>query len=196
MKILLASNNKKKLSELKAILGYKFEVLSLAEAGVESEPEETGTTFEENAEIKAVSACKASGLPAIADDSGLSVDALGGAPGVYSARYGGKNTNDRKNNELLLKNLENAENRKARFVSAICFCMPSGEKYFSRGECEGTILKAPRGENGFGYDPLFYVEEYKKTFAELDGSEKNKISHRGRALKKIVPVIITKFNVR
>ncbi|PWM44248.1 MAG: non-canonical purine NTP pyrophosphatase [Clostridiales bacterium] len=194
MRILLASNNKKKLAELKSILGDEFDVLSLSEAGVDSEPEETGNTFEENAEIKAVSACKASGLPSIADDSGLSVDVLDGAPGVYSARYGGEDTNDQKNNELLLKNLENKDNRKARFVSAICFYLPNGEKFFSRGECEGIILKSPQGENGFGYDPLFYVEEYKKTFAELDSEQKNKISHRGRALEKIVPVIKEKIN--
>ena len=194
MKVLLASNNKKKLKELKSILGAEFEVLTLAEAGVMSEPEETGATFEENAEIKAVSACKASGLPSVADDSGLSVDALGGAPGVYSARYGGENTNDDKNNKLLLENLKGEKNRKARFISAVCFCMPKGEKFFSRGECAGVILSEPRGENGFGYDPLFYIEKYKKTFAELSPDEKNKISHRGRALAEIAPVIKEKIN--
>ena len=130
MKVLLASNNKKKLKELKSILGAEFEVLTLAEAGVMSEPEETGATFEENAEIKAVSACKASGLPSVADDSGLSVDALGGAPGVYSARYGGENTNDDKNNKLLLENLKGEKTEKPDLFPLCVFVCRTERNFF------------------------------------------------------------------
>lgn len=186
MELLIASNNKKKLKELKEILSDYFDVYSLSEKGIDSNPEETGTTFEENAEIKAVSAMKASGIPALADDSGLCVEALNGQPGVYSSRYAGEDGNDLRNNKLLLKNMEGKENRKAKFVSSIVLVYPDGRKISANGECYGEILKNPRGENGFGYDPLFYLPEYDKTMAEIDAELKNKISHRANAIQKFL----------
>ena len=189
MKLLIASNNKKKINELKDILKDSFEVISLREAGVESDPEENGDTFEENARIKAINGMKASGLPCIADDSGLAVDELEGAPGVHSHRYAGEDSTDEQNNELLLKNMENIDNRSARFISAICLVYPDGREISCTGECRGEILREPRGENGFGYDPLFFVKEYNKTFAEISGEIKNKISHRAKALDKFKELI-------
>lgn len=183
MKILVASNNKNKIREIKQILGDIFEPISLSEAGVESDPEETGTTFLENAIIKARSGMEVSGLPCIADDSGLCVDALGGAPGVYSARYSGEGATDDKNNELLLKNMADITDRRACFKSAIAMVFPDGKVVTAEGECPGVMIYEYRGNNGFGYDPLFLVEEYNKTFAELDGEIKNKISHRAHALQ-------------
>ena len=184
MKLVLASKNKKKLEELNDILSQLgIEVCSEAEAGVDVEVEETGTTFEENSLLKARAVMEASGLPAIADDSGLMVDALNGAPGVYSARYGGPGLDDAGRYRLLLENMRGVLDRKCRFVSAITLCMPSGDIVTARGECPGTLAYAPQGENGFGYDPIFFVPEKKKTFAQLTAEEKNAISHRGRALQ-------------
>ena len=157
--------------------------MSLKDIGILSDPEETGDTFEENSEIKAKFALEKSGLPTIADDSGLYVFTLNGEPGVYSARYSGENANDKSNNELLLKKLEGKTDRKAKFVSVVTLLFPDGRKVQAKGECYGEILEKPRGENGFGYDPLFYVPELKKTFAELSPKEKNKISHRAKALR-------------
>ncbi|MGE4353108.1 MAG: RdgB/HAM1 family non-canonical purine NTP pyrophosphatase [Oscillospiraceae bacterium] len=186
MKFILASNNKKKLHELREILAdIGAEVLSQSEAGLNLEVEETGTTFEENAYLKAKGACDALNLPAIADDSGLCVDVLGGAPGVYSARYGGENCrSDDARYAYLLKNIGDAENRTARFVSCITCVFPNGDRITTRGECEGEILRAPRGEGGFGYDPVFLPLGSEKSMAELSAGEKNAISHRGRALQK------------
>ena len=184
-KLLAASNNKNKIRELKQILGDIFEVVSLSEAGVVSEPEETGETFVENAVIKATAAMKESGMAAIADDSGLCVNALSGAPGVYSARYSGEGATDEKNNALLLKNMDGITDRRACFKSAIALVYPDGTTVTAEGECPGVILHEGRGSNGFGYDPLFLVEEYGKTFAELDGAVKNVISHRANALKAL-----------
>lgn len=183
MKLLIASNNKNKIRELKEILADRFETLSLEEAGIFSDPEETGTTFEENSEIKARFALEKSGLPTLADDSGLSVFALNGEPGVYSARYSGENATTDSNNALLLKNMENVVDRRAKFVCVITLLFPDGRKIQVKGECPGEILTAPRGNNGFGYDPLFYLPELKKTFAQLSAEEKNGVSHRARALK-------------
>ena len=183
MRYILASNNKGKLKEMKAILeSLDAEVISQSEAGLSMEAEETGTTFEENALIKARAACEALSEPAIADDSGLVVKALDGAPGVYSARYGGCTT-DSERVSLLLKNMEGIENRKAKFVSCIACCFPNGDVISARGECEGCITTSPRGEGGFGYDPIFELPEAGKTMAELSEEEKNAVSHRGRALK-------------
>ena len=150
------------------------------------EVEETGKTFEENAMLKAVSGCEDSGMPCVADDSGLCVDALDGAPGIYSARFGGEHGNDAKNNEKLLELLKAVpdEKRTARFVSCVCCVFPDGRTLTVRGEVEGIIGHEPKGQNGFGYDPLFYVGD--KAFAELSGEEKDKISHRGNALRKLV----------
>ena len=183
MRYILASNNKGKLKELKAILSdFGAEVVSQAEAGLSFEAEETGTTFEENALIKARAACEALTEPAIADDSGLVVESLGGAPGVYSARYGGCTT-DEERVCLLLKNLEGIENRTAKFVSCIACVFPNGDAITARGECEGKITAKPRGEGGFGYDPVFEIPVTGKTMAELSPEEKNAVSHRGKALR-------------
>lgn len=184
MKVVLASKNAHKLQELQDILSAQgVEVILESAAGVDVEVEETGTTFEENSLLKARAVMEASGLPAIADDSGLMVDALNGAPGVYSARYGGPGLDDAGRYRLLLENMRGVLDRKCRFVSAITLCMPSGDIVTARGECPGTLAYAPQGENGFGYDPIFFVPEKKKTFAQLTAEEKNAVSHRGRALQ-------------
>ena len=185
MRYILASNNKGKLKEIKEILSeLNAEVVSQGEAGLVLEAEETGATFEENALIKARAACDALDEPAIADDSGLVVSALNGEPGVYSARYGGETCkNDLERTRLLLKNLGDAVNRKAMFVSCIACVFPSGDIITARGECEGTITAEARGEGGFGYDPVFEIPGLGKTMAELTAEEKNALSHRGRALK-------------
>lgn len=186
MRFVLASNNARKLEELRQILSQMgHEVLSQREAGLNLTVEETGTTFEENARLKARGASDALGLPVIADDSGLMVDALDGAPGVYSARYGGEGLDDRGRNALLLKNMEGKENRSARFVCCICCRFPDGREITARGECPGQILEGPRGKDGFGYDPVFYMPEYGKTMAEMTPEEKNAVSHRGRALERL-----------
>lgn len=185
MRLVLASNNEKKLIELKDILSRAgAEVVSQSEAGLSLNVEETGTTFEENAFLKAEGACKALSVPAIADDSGLVVEALNGEPGVYSARYGGELcTSDEERTDLLLKNMEGKTNRQAKFVSAIACVFPNGDVISARGECHGIITMAPRGSGGFGYDPVFEFPEIGKTMAELSPEEKNAISHRGEALK-------------
>ena len=185
MKMVLASKNAHKLVEMKAILSQLgVDVVLESEVGVDVDVEETGTTFEENAYLKAHAVCEASGLPAIADDSGLCVDALNGAPGVYSARYGGPELDDVGRYKLLLENLRGQLDRRGKFVSAICCCFPNGDKVEAWGECPGTIAYAPKGEGGFGYDPVFFIPGLKKTFAELTAEEKNAISHRGNALNK------------
>ena len=182
-----ATHNAKKLAELARIL----EPLSISAQTAEmagfslEDVEETGTTFEENARLKAYSAMRQTGLPAIADDSGLEVDALNGAPGVYSARYAGPNATDRDRCEKLLREMENVpdEKRTARFVSAICCVFPDGTERMVRGECEGRIARAPSGNGGFGYDPVFLVGD--RTYGELSAEEKDAISHRGRALRAL-----------
>ena len=195
MKAVLASNNKKKMVEMRAILGeLGVEVLSQAEVGVSIEPEENGTTFEENSRIKAVAIMEATGLPAIADDSGLVVDALDGAPGVYSARYGGEGLDDTGRWQLLLKNMEGKENRACKFVSVICCAFPDGTQLMARGEVHGVVAQGPSGEGGFGYDPIFWLPEQGKSMAELSAEEKNKISHRGRALRVFKKELEKKLN--
>lgn len=190
MKLVLASKNRHKLVELQTILGQLgLEVVLESEVGVDVDVEETGVTFEENAMLKARAVMEASGMAAIADDSGLMVDALDGAPGVYSARYGGKDS-DQARTAYLLENLRGVpeEKRTARFVSAIACALPDGRIVTARGTCEGKILFETRGDNGFGYDPVFYVPELGMTFAEADGERKNAISHRGNALKEFCKV--------
>ncbi len=185
MKVVLASQNKKKIVEMREILSKMgVEVLSQAEAGVNLEPEETGTTFEENSRIKAKAVMEATGLPAIADDSGLMVDALGGEPGVYSARYGGEGLDDTGRWQLLLKNMAGETNRACKFVSVICCCFPDGAEILARGECPGILAQGPSGDGGFGYDPIFYLPQLGKTMAQLTPEEKNKISHRANALAR------------
>ena len=183
MKLVLASKNQKKLVEMRDILSHMgVEVCLQSDVGVDVDVEETGTTFEENSLLKARAVMEASGLPAIADDSGLCVDALGGAPGVYSARYGGPELDDAGRYRLLLENMRGQMPRTAQFVSAITCCFPNGDVLTARGECPGTIAYAPMGEGGFGYDPVFFVPPLKKTFAQLTPEEKNAVSHRGKAL--------------
>lgn len=183
MKLVLASKNEKKLKEMEDILSQLgVEVCLQSEAGVDVDVEETGTTFEENSRLKAQAVMEASGLPAIADDSGLCVDALGGAPGVYSARYGGPELDDEGRYRLLLENMR-GQARAAKFVSVITCCFPNGDVLAARGECPGTIAFAPMGEGGFGYDPVFFLPQLKKTFAQLTPEEKNAVSHRGKALE-------------
>lgn len=183
MKFVLASKNPNKLKEMREILtGLDIEVISEAEAGVDVEVEETGSTFEENSLLKAKAVCKASGLPAIADDSGLCVTALGGGPGVYSARYGGPELSDRERYQMVLDGMRGQLDRTAKFVCCVCCVFPDGGGIGARGECEGLIVHAPRGEDGFGYDPIFLASGGKKTFAQMTAEEKNAVSHRGKAL--------------
>lgn len=187
MQFIIATGNAHKLLELERILApLGIDAVSTKAKGISlDDVEETGTTFEENAYLKAKAACDKTGLPAVADDSGLCVDALNGEPGVYSARYAGEDATDEQRYQKLLENLKDvpAEKRTARFVSAVCCVWPSGESLTVRGECEGTIGSRPLGENGFGYDPVFMVGE--KSFAQLSAEEKDAISHRGRALVKL-----------
>ena len=192
MELILASRNKKKIKEMEPILATHFpgiHILSLDDVGFEGDIEENGTTYEDNALIKARTAVEAGNhqYPAIADDSGLSVDALDGAPGVYSARYAGGHGDDAANNALLLKNLADtpAEERTARFVCCIALVSPDGRELTVRGETEGLIIDEARGEGGFGYDPYFYYSPFGKTFSELSAEEKNAISHRGKAIAKL-----------
>ena len=184
MKMVLASKNPKKMKEMNEVLsGMGVEVCLQSDVGIDIDVEETGTTFEENSLLKAKAVMEASGLPAIADDSGLCVDALNGAPGVYSARYGGDGLDDTGRYRLLLANMPRGAARTAKFVSVITCCFPGGEVLTARGECPGTIAFAPMGEGGFGYDPVFFLPKLKKTFAQLAPEEKNAVSHRGRALE-------------
>ena len=183
MKLVLASKNKGKLAEMQAILSeLGVEVVLQSELGIDVDVEETGTTFTENAELKARAVMEASGLPAIADDSGLCVDWLQGAPGIYSARYGGVET-DEDRYRLLLNNMRGAMNRAAHFHASIVCCFPNGDTVTAEGDCFGTVAYAPAGEGGFGYDPIFFVPEKRKTFSQLTAEEKNEISHRGVALR-------------
>ena len=183
-KFILASHNPGKLREMSEILGkLGIEVVSPKELGITVEVEETGTTFAENAMLKAKTICTAAQLPAIADDSGLCVDALNGGPGVYSARYGGEELDDKGRYMLLLSSMQGQTTRAAHFACAIACAFPNGDTLTAEGRCDGTIAFAPMGEGGFGYDPVFFIPELKKTFGQLNGEEKSAISHRGRALK-------------
>ena len=183
MKLVLASQNKGKLKEMQKILAdLGVEVVLQSELGINVDVEETGTTFAENSMLKAKAVMEASGLPAIADDSGLCVDWLNGAPGVYSARYGGLDS-DEARYRLLLENLRGATNRAAHFHTDIVCCFPNGDVLQAEGDCHGTIAYAPAGDGGFGYDPIFFVPQLRKTFSQLTADEKNEISHRGTALR-------------
>ena len=225
MEFVLASRNKKKIAEMNTLLakfcGEKVKVLSLDDIGIFDDIEEDGNCFEENSAIKASAPAKM-GYIGIADDSGLCVDSLGGAPGVFSARYSGEDANDDKNNEKLLCELENTDNRSARFKTVISVVIPKSlglsvfhpmtnpemEEYLLRrfgvdanvcsfaGECEGEILREKRGDGGFGYDPLFFVPEKGKTFSELSAEEKNEISHRGKAMRSFGENINNMFEDR
>ena len=192
MKFVLASHNQGKLAEMQRILGQLgVEVVLQSELGLALEPEETGTTFTENARIKAEAVMQASGLPAIADDSGLCVDALNGGPGVYSARYGGEGLDDRGRYTLLLENMRGQTSRAAHFTCAIACVFPNGDTITAEGQAPGTIAFAPMGEGGFGYDPVFFVPDKAKTFAQLTQEEKAEISHRGKALREFTKKLET-----
>lgn len=186
MDFLIATHNMKKRAELERILSpLGVRVLTAEEAGVSlTDVEETGTTFEENAFLKADAGCRESRMACIADDSGLVVDALDGAPGVYSARYAGVHGDDHANNNKLLEQLKDIpdEKRTARFVSVVCCVFPDGKTIYARGECEGFVGHAPRGEGGFGYDPLFILPDG-RCFGEMDAAAKDAVSHRGNALR-------------
>ncbi len=181
--IILATNNEGKLREFRSLFP-NLQILGLKDLKDHEEIEETGLTFEENALIKARTISLKYHRTVIADDSGLEVEALGGQPGIYSARYAGGH-DDAANNQLLIKNLQGITNRKAQYVCAVCIYQPDGTYRIVKDTCEGLIVDTPKGSNGFGYDPYFYVEEYQKTMAEISLSEKNKISHRAKALRKI-----------
>ena len=187
MKGVLASKNRHKLEEISKITEkFDMELVLQSDLGVDIEVEETGTTFEENSFIKAEAVMKATGLPALADDSGIAVDALNGEPGIYSARYGfDESLDDWGRLELLLKNTEHVPDgqRQAQFVCVITMVTPDGQTIQARGEIHGELTREPAGENGFGYDPIFYYPPLGKTTAELSPEEKNVVSHRGNALR-------------
>jgi XTP/dITP diphosphohydrolase len=187
LQLLIASANKGKVAEYRELLeGLECDLLSVEDAGISGEVEETGGTYEENARLKAVTCAARSGLITLADDSGLEVDALGGEPGVRSARYAGANATDAQRVAYLLEKLRNVpvERRSARFVCVIAIATPGGEVTFCRGECPGAIVTQPRGDRGFGYDPAFLLPERGVTMAELPPEMKNRLSHRGRAAAK------------
>ena len=187
MEIVLATNNKHKLEEMRLILsGYFDKLYSLADLGIDVDVEETGKTLAENSYIKAKAICDLTGKISLADDTGLMVDALNGAPGVYSARYAGDEHDDAKNRALLLKNLLNANDRSAHFSTVITICYPNGNILSAEGRVDGYIATEEHGEHGFGYDSLFFCPELGKTFAEASQDEKNSVSHRGRALRNTV----------
>ena len=185
--VIAATQNKHKLTELRAIMEkFGMEVISQGEAGFgDIDVVEDGETFEENSYKKANEIMKLSGKIAVADDSGLAVDFLNGAPGVYSARYAGEHKSDEDNNNKLLRELEGTENRSAKFVSVVTMVYPDGRVLSARGECPGKIIREPRGNGGFGYDPLFVPDGFEKTFAEITSEEENTVSHRAKALEKL-----------
>ena len=201
MKIVFASGNKHKIEEFEAIIKRyipSIEVVSMKEAGIFDDIVEDGLTFEENAMIKARAVSKY-GYIGVADDSGLSVDALGGAPGIYSARYAGEHGNDKKNNLKLLENMKNVNERGGAFVCAIACSFPSGYEcsdFCVRGECPGIITYEERGEGGFGYDPLFFVEKFQRTYAELTPDEKNEISHRAVATELFASKLCIELDIK
>ena len=196
MKAVLASHNKHKIAELQTLIREyipDFELLSLSDVDLNDEIVEDGDSFEANALIKARYAAR-SGYIGIGDDSGLCVDALGGAPGIYSARYAGEDGNDAKNNEKILRELDGVSDRRARFVCTIACVFPNGDEPITvTGYAEGEMLTEAKGEGGFGYDPLFYSTEGKKTFSEMTAEEKNAVSHRGRAIAKFADALSAKY---
>lgn len=193
MKVVLASNNQNKLREIRQILApLGWEIVTQKDLGLSLDPEENGTTFEENSAIKALAVMEAAGLPAIADDSGIEVDALNGEPGVYSARYGGEACpDDYARNLLLMKNMAEVPDgkRTGRFVSVITMTLPDGRRISARGTIEGEILRELVGDGGFGYDPLFWIPGEGCTMAQLTAERKNEISHRANALKEFVKLV-------
>lgn len=190
MKVIAATTNKGKIREFQEILGeLGFEVVSMHDEGIDVEVEETGTTFCENALIKARAIALLCDYPVIADDSGLCVDAMDGAPGIYSARFAGEDATDYDRNVKLLETLKDEENRKAQYVAAIAYVAPDGTELTAEGTVDGVILTEEHGTGGFGYDPLFWCTEIEKCFGEATPDEKNAVSHRGRALKKLCKLL-------
>ncbi len=194
-KLLLATQNRGKAREYQNLLGgIPYRLVTMADEGITTEVDETGETFEENATLKASTLARESGLLTLADDSGLEVDALGGEPGVLSARYAGEDATDADRVEFLLKKLHGVpeKERTARFRCVIAIATPEGKVELCSGECPGIITTSPRGYNGFGYDPIFYLPELGKTLAELSADEKNRISHRARAAQKASEILVNK----
>ena len=190
MDLIIASNNLNKIKEIKELLSdLDINVLSLKDIGFTKEIDETGTTFEDNSYIKAKTIYDLYHLPVIADDSGLEVRALNNAPGVYSHRYAGSTCKDSANNEKLISELKGITDRAARYVCVISYINELGAVKYAKGYCEGEIIDTPKGNNGFGYDPYFYIKEYNKTMAEISMDEKNKISHRAKALNNLKDII-------
>ena len=186
-RIVLATGNKGKIREFeRAFCHMNITCVPVKDIVDVPEPEETGTTFMENAILKAKYYSEKTGLPCLADDSGLAVDALDGAPGVYSARYAGTHGDDEANNEKLIRELQGKSDRTAHYVCALALVYPDGREVTAEGYCDGLVQDEPKGDNGFGYDPYFYVPEFKKTMAELSIEEKETISHRGRALRELI----------
>jgi XTP/dITP diphosphohydrolase len=184
--LVLATRNPGKTREIRELLNnFPVEIKNLDDFGPIPDVQEDGTTFDENAFKKASFTAKVLGLPALADDSGLEVEALGGAPGVHSARYAGPSATDQERAAKLLQEMEGKTNRAAAFMCVISVAVPSGVALTYEGRCEGLIAEAPAGENGFGYDPIFYYPPLKKTFAQLSPAEKNRVSHRGKALAEV-----------
>ena len=184
--IVLATRNSGKIREFQQLLkNFPVEIKGLSDFGPIPEVEEDGETFDDNAYKKALFTAKALGLPAIADDSGLVVEALGGAPGVKSARYAGENSTDKENIDKLLMEMKGLDDRRAAFECVISIAVPSGPALTYEGRCEGEITLEPKGKSGFGYDPVFFCPQFGKTFAELSSDEKNRVSHRGKALKEV-----------
>ena len=187
MDLVIASNNKHKVTEIKSILKDYFEnIYSLRELGIEIEVEETGETFAENALLKARAVSNAAGMPALAYDSGISANALDGRPGVYSARYSGEPCDDERNNDKLLEELKDKADRSAYYTASICLYIDEEHIITAEGKTYGTIISERRGDKGFGYDPIFLSDDLGKTLAEVSLEEKNKISHRARALKSLM----------
>lgn len=190
MTYVLATANPGKVREMKAVLSDLYiDIITRDDLNITIDVEETGTTFLENATLKAKAICEASHMPAIADDSGLVVDALGGEPGVYTSSYGGEELTNEQRYRYLLSKMENMEQRGAKFVSTIVCAFPDGKLLSAVGECEGTIATEPRGSGGFGYDPVFIPQGSTKTMGEMAPDEKNAISHRGKALRKFAEVL-------
>ena len=187
-RLIVASSNKGKIKEIRMLADDRFDVVSMKDAGIDVDVEENGSTFEENALIKAKAIYELCNAPVISDDSGLMVDALGGEPGVYSARYAGSGHDDAANNAKLLENLRGKSDRSARFCSAVVY-YDGNRTEIAKGYVEGKIADSPRGANGFGYDPLFIADELGKTFGEATDEEKNAISHRARALRALFKLI-------
>ena len=195
MKFVMATQNKKKLEEMTKVLSdLGIEVVSEAELGVKIEVEETGETFAENSMLKAKAVVEATGLPAIADDSGLCIDALNGGPGVYSARFGGEELTDKDRYMLVLEMMKGQTDRTAHFHTTITCAFPDGDTLQVDGDCPGTIAFAPMGDDGFGYNPIFFVPDKRKTFAQMDLAERSSISHRGKALRALKEVLAEYLN--